>query len=210
MKPKNNKVGVHPMPLDLLIVILSDPRWGAKMKDQPTLLLVEDDSNDAAFFRMVFKKVYPQINIQHVADATLAMHYLHDTGVFKERELFPLPYAIVVDLTLPGISGASLVKWIRQQAAFGKTLIVAWTGSNNTTDIAQLYNCGANSFLKKTTIPEQLSHDVRELHEFWQQMEMLINFVPQHDYSIKPASNLKPGFFYRQHDWPDFEPPPSQ
>src|ERR1700722_18471639 len=128
------------------------------MTESATLLLVEDDANDTAFFKRAFAKIFPQINLDHVEDATGAMHYLHGTGPFKERKHFPHPYAVVVDLTLPGVSGTHLVKWMPLQPKLGKMLVAAWTGSHNSQDIARLYRYGANSFLKKTDLPAQLEN----------------------------------------------------
>ena len=134
------------------------------------------------------------------------MHYLHGTGAFRDREVFPFPYAVVVDLTLPVISGASLVQWIRAQPEFGKVLIAAWTGSREGSDIAQLYRLGVNSFLSKEPSPEALVADIQDMHAFWNQLGMLVDFKPQIDFAAKPARSRKGEFFFRHKDWPGFEP----
>jgi two-component system, response regulator len=177
------------------------------MQTRPTLLLVEDDLNDAALFRLAFEKLYPDVQLQTVQEVTSAMHHLHGTGGFKDREVFPFPYAVVVDLTLPVISGASLVQWIRAQPEFGKLLIAAWTGSREGRDIAQLYRLGVNSFLTKAPSTEELIADLQDMHAFWHQLGLLVDFKPQHDFSTKPARPRKHEFFFRNKDWPGFEPP---
>src|ERR1700722_8786482 len=133
------------------------------MEPKPTLLLVEDDQNDVALFKLAFGKIYPpyQVGMVVVNDVPNAIHYLHGTGQFKRREDHPFPYAVVVDLKLPGLSGASLVQWIRVQPDFGNMLIAVWTGSHIAKDIAHLYRMGANSFLNKTDNPEDLAIDIR-------------------------------------------------
>ena len=176
------------------------------MEKKPTLLLVEDDPNDADLFKLAFKKSYPNISLQMAGDATAAIDYLLGTGIYENREAYPFPYALVVDLTLPGTSGASFIQWVRVQPHFGKLLIAAWTGSRQGKDIAHLYRLGANSFLNKAGSDDQLTQDLLDLHEFWHQVGMLVNFTPQVDYSKKNAAPVADQFFYRVKDWPEFKP----
>jgi two-component system response regulator len=176
------------------------------MESKPTLLLVEDSQDDVLLFKTAFKKAYPKIGLQVVNEANGARGYLHGTGQYDDRKAFPFPYAIVVDLTLPGTSGASLIQSVREEHAFGKLLIAAWTGSRQGKDIAQLYRLGANSFLTKTDSIVQLTKDIQDLHEFWHQVEMLIHFIPQVDYLKKPPEADHHHFFYRPKDWPEFKP----
>jgi CheY-like chemotaxis protein len=177
------------------------------MEKRPTLLLVEDDLNDAALFRLAFEKLYPQVQLETAYDAAEAMHCLHHSGRFREQPNYTFPYAVIVDLELPGISGTSLVRWMRLQSQFGKLLIAAWTGSRDGKDIAHLYRLGVNSFLVKASVPELLARDIREMHEFWQRMGLLANFVPQIDFYRKPSRVPREDFFYRIEEWPGFQPP---
>jgi CheY-like chemotaxis protein len=179
------------------------------METKPTLLLVEDDVNDVAMFKLALGKNYPpqEVGLVVVHDVPSAIHYLHGTEKFKQREQFPFPYAVVVDLKLPGLSGASLVQWIRVQPDFGNMLVAVWTGSHVGKDIAHLYRLGANSFLSKTDSPEELATDIRDLHAFWNKMGILVNFVPATAPTRKPNQAAKDDFFYRSEDWPGFEPP---
>jgi CheY-like chemotaxis protein len=176
------------------------------MEKKSTLLLVEDDPNDVALFKIAFEKAYSNLGLQVVNDATSAIHYLDGTGSYEDRQVFPFPYAVVVDLTLPSISGASFIQWVRVQPQFGKLLLAAWTGSRQGKDIAHLYRLGANSFLTKTGSDEQLTGDLLDLHEFWHQVGMLVNFTPQIDYSKKSPTPASDHFFYRIKDWPEFKP----
>jgi DNA-binding response OmpR family regulator len=177
------------------------------MANQPTLLLVEDNTDDALLFTRVLQKVYPEVSLQVVADAMFAINYLQGTGPCADREQFPFPYAVVVDLTLPSVSGTHLVKWIREQDEYKKLLITAWTGSREGRDIAELYRLGANSFLVKTPEMDDLAADIREMHEFWTRMGLLANFAPPPTDSGELRPDHGAYFFYRQSDWPGFEPP---
>jgi CheY-like chemotaxis protein len=187
-------------------LITETERTQEEMEIKPTLLLVEDDLNDAALFKIAFGKSYPNLGLQMVNEANDAMHYLRGDGPYEDRQVFPFPYAMVVDLTLPGTSGASFIQWVRVQPQFGKLLIAAWTGSRQGKDIAHLYRLGANSFLNKAGSDEQLTQDLLDLHEFWHQVGMLVNFRPQIDYSKKTPAPAGDFFFYRTKDWPEFKP----
>ncbi|WP_160164466.1 response regulator [Pedosphaera parvula] len=175
---------------------------------QPTILLVEDNAEDYLLFKQAIARVYPQAGLHLAPDFPTALHYLYGSGPYRDRELFPFPSCVFVDLTLPAIPGKALVKWIREQKEFKKLLIVVLTGSRDGKDIAELYRLGANSFISKSGDVEEMAKTLRDMNSFWVAHNLIADFSASVPNPGKPSADTRgASFFYIKPDWPDFEPP---
>jgi CheY-like chemotaxis protein len=131
-----------------------------------TILQVEDDSNDVLFLQRAMKKVGVANPIQVATDGRQAIDYLKGVGKFADRELFPLPGLVLLDLKLPYVMGLDVLKWIRQQSGMA-LVVVLLTASAEDADIATAYRLGANGFLVKPSKTSQLEDMLRALNDFW-------------------------------------------
>src|SRR5437763_9063649 len=89
-----------------------------------TILLVEDDENDSFFVRRGFKKAGVVNPMQIVRDGQEAINYLRGEGKFAQRDNFPLPDIILLDLKLPFVMGLDVLKWIRQQSDLSPIVVI--------------------------------------------------------------------------------------
>src|SRR3981081_919782 len=127
-----------------------------------TILQVEDDPNDVFFLQHAMKKAGVANPIQVASDGQQAIEYLQGTGKFADREQFPLPCLVLLDLKLPHVMGLDVLKWIREH--FGMALVVVLlTASGEDADIAAAYRLGANGFLVKPSEASKLEDMVRAI-----------------------------------------------
>ena len=120
------------------------------------ILLVEDSDDDVVFFTRALKLAEVSNSVIRVPTGEDAISYLSGHGMYADRAAFPLPFAVILDLRLPGRTGLDVLKWIRSQDDFKDLLVIVLTGSERTTTIHDAYQCGANSFLRKPCKPEDL------------------------------------------------------
>lgn len=121
-----------------------------------TILLVEDNEDDAFFMSQALKDAKIRNPLQHVEDGRLAIDYLAGNGAFADRGKFPLPASVFLDLKLPHKDGFEVLQWIRAQPQFAKLIVIVLTSSNEPVDIKRAYQLGANSFAVKPPTPTQL------------------------------------------------------
>lgn len=122
---------------------------GTGMKTNGLILVVEDNENDVLLTRLAFAKA-GMANPHHVVgSAEEAMAYLGGEGQYADREQFRLPALVLLDLSLPGITGFELIKWIRSQPERSAMHIAVLTGSAEERDAEHARQLGANSFLSK-------------------------------------------------------------
>lgn len=119
------------------------------MKSGAAILLVEDNDNDVLLTRLVFAKAGVANPHHVVGSAEEAMAYLQGEGQFSDRIRFPQAVLVLLDLTLPGLSGFELIKWIRSQPELGTVLIAVLTGSSEEKHAEHAEQLGANFFLSK-------------------------------------------------------------
>lgn len=137
------------------------------MDDQSTVLLVEDSLDDADFVRYAFRKADVRNPLVIVDDGDKAIDYLLGREGYAERQRFPLPRLILLDLKLPRRSGIEVLSVIRTTEAVRHTPVVMLTSSRMEDDIRKAYDAGANAYLVKPIGVEALVTMIRSVHDFW-------------------------------------------
>jgi CheY-like chemotaxis protein len=138
------------------------------MKAMPrAILLVEDDANDALLVQRAFRKAKAANPIRVVEDGEQAIDYLAGRGGFADRERYPLPVLVLLDLKLPRKSGFELLAWLKGQPALNRLPVVVLSSSEETSDINRAYDLGANSYLVKPVAFETLQEMVKVLNLYW-------------------------------------------
>ena len=66
-----------------------------------SILLVDDDGEDANLIREAFTKVGLSDAFQHVKDGETALKYLQGIEEYADRARFPSPTLVLLDLRMP-------------------------------------------------------------------------------------------------------------
>ena len=131
-----------------------------------TILLVEDEANDAILMQWAGARAGVVNPIQVASDGREAIDYLKGTGRFANREQFPLPCLVLLDLKLPFVMGLDVLEWIRQQPELAPIVIVL-SSSAAEADIAAAYRLGANGYLVKPSEASRLVEMAKAIKDFW-------------------------------------------
>src|SRR5262245_46342594 len=94
----------------------------------PTVLLVEDNSDDAGMVQEAFQRSGFEATLKIVRDAEEATDYMRGVGPFSDRSTYALPALILLDMNLPGRSGLQFVQWLRQREESRIVPVIALTG----------------------------------------------------------------------------------
>lgn len=137
------------------------------MTTNNVLLHVEDDPNDVLLLQRAFRKANLSINIQSVGDGDKAVAYLSGVDGFEDREKFPLPAVILLDLKMPRKSGLETLDWIRAQDKARRLVVIIFTSSRHDEDVNKAYELGANSYLVKPVGFDMLVEFARLIHQYW-------------------------------------------
>ena len=117
------------------------------------ILFVEDDANIVEIYRECLVREGFEVSVAE--DGIAAMKSLH-----RAR-----PDLVILDLMMPKLNGADVLKFIRTDPGLKHTKVVIFTNATPTTCVAlNAEKIGADAFLSKLTCtPEQLVNVVKTL-----------------------------------------------
>jgi len=135
-----------------------------------TILLVEDNPDDAKLTLRAFKRNNMLNPIVVVRDGVEALDFLFARGAHAERAGKPLPTLIVLDLKLPKLDGLGVLKAIRGDERTKLIPVVILTSSKEEQDLVHSYSLGANSYVRKPVDFAEFLEAVRVLGIYWLMM----------------------------------------
>jgi CheY-like chemotaxis protein len=159
-----------------------------------TVLLIEDSVDDALLMKRALEKAGITRSVHLARDGREAMEYLTGAGQFSNRQAYPLPQLILLDLQLPEMHGLKVLEWIRSQPQFRSTIVVVLSSSRQTGDIQLAYKLGVNSYLLKPSSLDALYQTVGAIALYW----LTLNQWPEVSSPVfscspvEPASSLQP------------------
>src|SRR6266403_440716 len=139
------------------------------LKDQ-IILLAEDDSNDVLLIQRAFQKAGLRNILKVARDGEQAINYLSGKGIYSNREQYPLPFLLLLDLKMPGTDGFEVLEWLRSEPELKRLLVVVLTSSNLQADVDHAYELGANSYLVKPVSFDEMLHLVQRFEIYWSEI----------------------------------------
>jgi len=133
-----------------------------------TVLLVEDDLNDIFIVKRAFKMADIPTPLQVVTDGQEAIAYLRGDGKYAERDAFPLPKLMVMDIRMPRRNGFEVLEWVKQgERLLRRIPIVIVSSSDNPGDINRAYELGANAYMVKPMNFRAVEHLFETITHYW-------------------------------------------
>jgi CheY-like chemotaxis protein len=131
------------------------------------ILLVEDNRMDVELTLDAFHEA-KLLNTIHIAsDGQEALDYLFGRGQYADRNAFPMPNLVLLDLKLPGIDGFEVLRQVKSTPILKRLPVVILTSSKEEGDRALSYDHGANSYLVKPVSFEGFLDVVRQIEGYW-------------------------------------------
>ena len=75
-----------------------------------TVLVAEDDEDDAFFIERAFRRTGTDMKLCIVTSGDEAIDYLEGRGEYVDRDSFPEPALVLLDLKMPGLDGLTLLQ----------------------------------------------------------------------------------------------------
>ncbi len=133
-----------------------------------TVLLVEDDLNDIFLVKRAFKAAHIQNPLQVVTDGQEAIGYLRGDGKYSDRQAYPLPKLIVMDIKMPRKSGFEVLEWVKGDGRPLRLIpIVIVSSSDNPADVNHAYELGANAYMVKPVNFRAVEHLFESITHYW-------------------------------------------
>ena len=142
------------------------------MNENLLILIAEDNEDDGYLVQHALKKAGLP-NPTHVCtDGVDTLDYLKGAGVYADRERYPMPRMMILDLKMPGVSGLDVLRWVKEHPKCGVIPTLILTSSQLQSDIQQSYELGANAYLVKPSGLRALEELLQRVHLFWSVCEL--------------------------------------
>ena len=137
------------------------------MLDQVPILLVEDDKNDIFLMRRAFDNAGFLNPLHIVHNGQQAVHYLEGAGEFGQRDKYPLPGLMLLDLKMPLMDGFDVLAWLRAQKQFNALPVVVLSSSKLDSDIDKSRELGVYDYRVKPQNFEDLVRLLDDVRKCW-------------------------------------------
>lgn len=133
----------------------------------PTVLLVEDNPDDADLTVRAFRDSRENVRIVVVRDGVEAIDFLFGNRHSGSIGRSALPSLILLDLKLPKVSGLEVLRRIRADSRTRLLPVIILTSSREEIDIVAGYGAGANSYIRKPVEFGAFRKAMRDVRNYW-------------------------------------------
>jgi len=138
------------------------------------ILLIEDSPEDAELTIRVLQAKNLANRLVWLKNGALGLDFLFGRGAHADRNVVETPRLVLLDLSLPKVSGLEVLQQLKSDPRTRKIPVVVLSSSTQDKDILRTYDLGVNSYVSKPVHFEDFAHVVTQMGLYW----MLINKPP--------------------------------
>ena len=147
-----------------------------------TILVAEDDPNDALLLKLAFDRVWVNAWVHFVSDGQEAIDYLQGEPRYEDRARYPWPDLLMLDLKMPRANGFDVLGWLHQRPGLNRMVVAVLSGCAWQPDIDRAYALGANFYFIKSLHFEDLVGMAESLKDETLEalrLDALVGFIPR-------------------------------
>lgn len=131
------------------------------------ILVAEDDDDASVLLQEAFREAGLAGRVVLVRDGRETIDYLEGNDLYAEREMYPWPSLLLLDLKMPVVDGFGVLAWWRRHNEGRDLPIIVMSSSNQERDIQRAMELGATSYCVKPCSFQYLVHVAVELRDRW-------------------------------------------
>lgn len=137
------------------------------MNHSTTLLMADDDPDDFFLLKSALEDLGAANPLRLVDNGVELMKYLMGEGPYTDRQAYPMPGVILLDLNMPKKDGREVLASIKQHADFGHIPVVVLSTSKVAEDVLRAYQLGASCFITKPSSYAGIEAIARMIKDVW-------------------------------------------
>jgi CheY-like chemotaxis protein len=142
---------------------------------------VDDDVNERLLMQDAFSHIGVNEAVHCVGDGSEAIEYLRGVGQYANRNQFPIPNLLLLDLKMAKMHGFEFLRYIRHHPKLMVLPTIVFTSSEDMEDLKNAYLLGANSYLVKSKTFDGLCDQFKFIYGYWMRVR-----VPPVDPEARP------------------------
>jgi CheY-like chemotaxis protein len=129
------------------------------------ILIAEDDADDRFLLKTAFEESGYKNTLKFVENGVELIRHLKEVTEQKNNDEFP--GFILLDLNMPKKDGREVLKEIKENKIFKKIPVIVFTTTKNESEISRCYELGANSYVVKPLVFDELVNIIQGLYSYW-------------------------------------------
>ncbi|MEP4888795.1 MAG: response regulator [Aliiglaciecola sp.] len=131
------------------------------------ILMADDDDDDRLLAQDALNESRVLNSLKCVEDGVELMNYLKRVGKYADKETYPRPGLILLDLNMPRKDGREALVEIKADPNLRSIPVVILTTSKEEEDKVKGYGLGAASYITKPVNFEGLVEVMKALGKYW-------------------------------------------
>ena len=132
-----------------------------------TILIAEDNKRDTFLLRHAYARTHRPYHLRFVSTGLEVVDYLEGNAPYENRETFPLPEVLLVDLTMPQGGGFNVLSWLQASPHFRGLPAIVFTASKSEEDRKRAMELGAKGYYLKSEYAGDASRIFEEISSSW-------------------------------------------
>jgi two-component system response regulator len=137
------------------------------LPDEVDLLIVEHDPAEAELLLRALSGLVSPDRIGVARDGEEALDWMLGRGAFRQRLGGALPRLVLLEQKLPRLDGAEVLRTMRASPRTATVPAVVLSSAAEPRELAQCYQAGANSCIRKPIEFREYADTVRTMGRYW-------------------------------------------
>lgn len=135
----------------------------------PKHIIISDESfEDALILESTLRKKGVANPIQKLRDSATTIAYLEGSGPFADRSRYPLPSILFQDLMTASRDSHAVLRWLQSHPLEFRPRVIISSQRAELTDLQHCRNLGADSFVLKEGLEQQLKKLLFQFPDEWE------------------------------------------
>jgi CheY-like chemotaxis protein len=136
-------------------------------RDSITILLAEDDQDDRYLISEALDESGSENQLYIVENGEFLLDFLKNRGRYTDRQKYPRPDVIMLDLNMPLMDGREALAEIKKDPQLKRIPIIVLTTSQSDEDINATYDLGITGFITKPMDFRELVGIMESFGNYW-------------------------------------------
>lgn len=137
------------------------------MSEGKPLVVVEDEETDALLLKLGLEEAGIPNQLLMLQDGQQLIDYFSGLPPFNNRDQFPMPGLVLLDLKMPRVDGFEVLSWLSTRDDLSRIPTVVFSASTCEADIKKAFQLGARDYLSKPSQFRVLVEILQALHKRW-------------------------------------------
>jgi CheY-like chemotaxis protein len=130
------------------------------MKEEFSIVIVDDDQDDHLLFEEAAKAIHPQCNVMPFYDGSEFIHYLEQRGSILTSTAHDV---VVLDIHMPRLNGFEVLQRLKSDATLNSAPVYVLSTTKPNDRVRQALDFGAKKYFEKPWTTKGLEDIIREI-----------------------------------------------